>query len=77
MPELIADDHPLSLAVNRGESAYIVKGVNPADVPSSPRQAVEGSVFSAIGLPETQVGTEATRYAYGHGLVDHSLRDHG
>jgi DNA-binding NarL/FixJ family response regulator len=119
--------------LNRGASAYIVKSVNPADVPSALRQAVEGSVFSAIGLPETQavddaakaaglteretailkalarglsndaIGkelwvaeqtvkfhltniyrklgvsnrTEATRYAYENGLVDHSLRDHG
>ena len=119
--------------LNRGASAYIVKSVNPADVPSALRQAVEGSVFSAIGLPETQVAadaakaaglteretailkalarglsndaigkelwvaeqtvkfhltniyrklgvsnrTEATRYAYENGLVDHSLRDHG
>src|SRR6266545_619368 len=109
------------------------RGVSPVDVPSALRQAVEGSVFSAIGLPEKQVAddaakaaglteretsilkalarglsndaigkelwvaeqtvkfhltniyrklgvsnrTEATRYAYEHGLVDHSLRDHG
>ena len=118
--------------LNRGASAYIVKSVNPVDVPSALRQAVEGSVFSAIGLPEKQVSedaakaaglteretailkalarglsndaigkelwvaeqtvkfhltniyrklgvsnrTEATRYAYEHGLVDMSARDH-
>ena len=119
--------------LNRGASAYIVKSVNPVDVPSALRQALEGSVFNAIGLPEKQVAddaakkaglteretsilkalarglsndaigkelwvaeqtvkfhltniyrklgvsnrTEATRYAYENGLVDHSLRDHG
>jgi DNA-binding NarL/FixJ family response regulator len=49
--------------LNRGASAYIVKSVNPADVPSALRQAVEGSVFSAIGLPETQVADDAAKAA--------------
>jgi DNA-binding NarL/FixJ family response regulator len=126
-PDVIQD------VLNRGASAYIVKSVNPVDVPSALRQALEGSVFNAIGLPEKQVAddaakaaglteretsilkalarglsndaigkelwvaeqtvkfhltniyrklgvsnrTEATRYAYEHGLVDTSLRDHG
>jgi DNA-binding NarL/FixJ family response regulator len=126
-PDVIQD------VLNRGASAYIVKSVNPVDVPSALRQALEGSVFNAIGLPEKQVSddaakaaglteressilkalarglsndaigkelwvaeqtvkfhltniyrklgvsnrTEATRYAYENGLVDHSLRDHG
>jgi len=125
-PDVIQD------VLNRGASAYIVKSVNPVDVPSALRQALEGSVFNAIGLPEKQVAddaakaaglteretsilkalarglsndaigkelwvaeqtvkfhltniyrklgvsnrTEATRYAYENGLVDHSLRDH-
>jgi DNA-binding NarL/FixJ family response regulator len=126
------DANVIQDVLNRGASAYIVKSVNPADVPSALRQALEGSVFNAIGLPETQVAddaakavglteretailkalarglsndaigkelwvaeqtvkfhltniyrklgvsnrTEATRYAYEHGLVDTSLRDH-
>ena len=126
-PDVIQD------VLNRGASAYIVKSVNPVDIPSALRQALEGSVFNAIGLPEKQVAddaakkaglteretsilkalarglsndaigkelwvaeqtvkfhltniyrklgvsnrTEATRYAYENGLVDHSLRDHG
>ena len=126
-PDVIQD------VLNRGASAYIVKSVNPVDVPSALRQALDGSVFNAIGLPEKQVAddaakkaglteretsilkalarglsndaigkelwvaeqtvkfhltniyrklgvsnrTEATRYAYENGLVDHSLRDHG
>ena len=49
--------------LKRGASAYIVKSVNPADVPSALRQAVEGSVFSAIGLPETQVADDAAKAA--------------
>src|SRR5205809_2890678 len=49
--------------LNRGASAYIVKSVNPVDVPSALRQAVEGSVFSAIGLPEKQVADDAAKQA--------------
>jgi len=56
-PDVIQD------VLNRGASAYIVKSVNPVDVPSALRQAVEGSVFSAIGLPEKQVADEAAKAA--------------
>src|SRR5205823_11508755 len=49
--------------LNRGASAYIVKSVNPVDVPSALRQAVEGSVFSAIGRPEKQVADDAAKAA--------------
>jgi DNA-binding NarL/FixJ family response regulator len=125
-PKIIQD------VLNRGASAYIVKSVNPVDIPSALRQALEGSVFNAIGLPEQRVSenaakaaglteretsilqalarglsndaigkelwvaeqtvkfhltniyrklevsnrTEATRYAYEHGLVDTPDREH-
>ena len=39
--------------LKRGASAYIVKSVNPVDLPAALRQAIEGTVFSAIGLPES------------------------
>ncbi len=125
------DEHVIQTVLKRGASAYIVKSINPIDLPSALRQAVEGTVYSAIGLPadsgsaaraagltdrETAIlsavarglsndaigkelwvaeqtvkfhltniyrklgvsnRTEATRYAYENGLVDHSLRDHG
>ena len=45
-----------------GASAYIVKSVNPVDLPSTLRQVVEGTVFTAIGLPE---GREAAAKAAG------------
>jgi DNA-binding NarL/FixJ family response regulator len=56
-PELIQD------VLNRGASAYIVKSVNPVDIPSALRQALEGSVFNAIGLPETRVSEDAAKAA--------------
>src|SRR6266436_5564024 len=127
------DPEVVQTVLNHGAAAYVVKSVNPIDLSSALRQALEGTVFSAIGLPEKtaqedavkaaglterettilralarglsneaigkelwvaeqtvkfhltniyrKLGvsnrTEATRYAYEHGLVDHSLRDHG
>jgi DNA-binding NarL/FixJ family response regulator len=38
-------------ALRRGASAYISKGVDPSDLPSTLRQAIEGNVFSASALP--------------------------
>ena len=39
-------------AMKRGAAAYIVKSVNPADLPSALRQVVEGTFYSVAGLPE-------------------------
>ena len=48
-PELIA------AALRRGASAYLAKSVNPTDLPSTLRQAIEGNVFSTSGmLTETE-----------------------
>jgi DNA-binding NarL/FixJ family response regulator len=46
------DQNVIQTALQRGASAYIVKSINPIDLPSALRQAVEGTVYSAIGLPE-------------------------
>jgi DNA-binding NarL/FixJ family response regulator len=43
-PELIRS------ALNRGASAFIVKTVNPLDIPSALRQAYEGTVYHALGV---------------------------
>ena len=43
-PELIA------AALRRGASAYLAKSVDPNDLPSTLRQAVEGNVFSASAV---------------------------
>jgi DNA-binding NarL/FixJ family response regulator len=60
-PDVIQD------VLNRGASAYIVKSVNPVDIPSALRQALEGSVFNAVGLPEARVAEDAAKAA---GLTD-------
>jgi DNA-binding NarL/FixJ family response regulator len=46
------DESVIQTVLKRGASAYIVKTINPIDLPSALRQAMEGTVFSAIGLPE-------------------------
>jgi DNA-binding NarL/FixJ family response regulator len=46
------DENVIANVLKRGASAYVVKSVNPVDLPSVLRQAVDGTVFSAIGLPE-------------------------
>jgi len=46
------DENVIQTVLKRGASAYIVKSINPIDLPSALRQAMEGTVFSAIGLPE-------------------------
>jgi DNA-binding NarL/FixJ family response regulator len=126
------DPEIVQTVLNHGAAAYIVKSVNPIDLSSALRQALEGTVFSAVGLPEKTaqedavkaagltdrettilkalarglsneaIGkelwvaqqtvkfhltniyrkldvknrTEAARYAYEHGLIDHSQADH-
>jgi DNA-binding NarL/FixJ family response regulator len=46
------DDNVIQTVLKMGASAYIVKSINPIDLPSALRQAVEGTVYSAIGVPE-------------------------
>jgi DNA-binding NarL/FixJ family response regulator len=45
------DENLIQTVLKRGASAYIVKSINPIDLPSALRQAIEGTVYSAIGLP--------------------------
>jgi DNA-binding NarL/FixJ family response regulator len=53
-------------ALRRGASAYVVKSVDPADLPSTLRQVVSGTVFSTVGAQEL---TE-TASARAAGLTD-------
>jgi DNA-binding NarL/FixJ family response regulator len=46
------DEKLIENVLKRGASAYIVKSVNPIDLPGALRQAVEGNVFNTIGLPD-------------------------
>jgi DNA-binding NarL/FixJ family response regulator len=42
----------IQAALSKGASAYVIKSVNPIDLASTLRQAMEGNVFHAVGLPE-------------------------
>ena len=42
----------IQAALARGASGYIVKTINHIDLPSAIRQAVEGTVYHALGMPE-------------------------
>ena len=55
----------------RGACGYIVKSINPADLPSAIRQAVEGTVYHALGLPAATRQTRRRR----RGLTERELVD--
>ena len=45
------DPQVIQAALAKGASAYVIKSVNPADLSSTLRQVMEGSVFHSVGLP--------------------------
>jgi DNA-binding NarL/FixJ family response regulator len=49
---VFSDPEHIQAALKRGASGYIVKSVNPIDLPSALRQAVEGTVYHAVGFPD-------------------------
>jgi DNA-binding NarL/FixJ family response regulator len=46
------DPSVIQAAFDRGADAFIVKHIDPRDLPSALRQAVDGSVFQPLGLVE-------------------------
>jgi DNA-binding NarL/FixJ family response regulator len=56
---VFSDAEHIEGALKRGASGYIVKSINPLDLPSAIRQAVEGTVYHALGLPEADARSEA------------------
>jgi len=61
------DPEVVQTVLNHGAAAYVVKSVNPIDLSSALRQAREGTVFSAVGLPEKTAQQDAVKAA---GLTD-------
>ena len=53
------DQRMIETVLAHGASAYIVKSVNPIDLPSVIRQALEETVYTAIGLSEDNSATAA------------------
>jgi DNA-binding NarL/FixJ family response regulator len=50
---VFSDPEHIQAAFRHGANGYIVKSVNPVDLPSAIRQAMDGTVFHAVGLPES------------------------
>ena len=48
------DAEHIEAALRRGACGYIVKSIDPRDLPSAIRQAVEGNFYYALGLPDAQ-----------------------
>jgi DNA-binding NarL/FixJ family response regulator len=46
------DEKVIQTVLQRGAAAYVVKSVNPVDLPSVLRQAMDGTVYSAVGMPD-------------------------
>jgi DNA-binding NarL/FixJ family response regulator len=59
----------IQTALKRGASGYMLKTVNPVDLPAALRTAVAGTVYNAIGASET-VPDEGARAA---GLTDREI----
>jgi DNA-binding NarL/FixJ family response regulator len=59
MMSVFDDPQHIESALRRGASGYIVKSVNPQDLPSALRQAVEGTVYHALGVPEADESSAA------------------
>jgi len=57
------DPEVVQTVLNHGAAAYVVKSVNPIDLSSALRQALDGTVFSAIGLPEKTAQEDAVKAA--------------
>jgi DNA-binding NarL/FixJ family response regulator len=56
-------------ALRRGASAYVVKSVDPADLPSTLRQVASGTVFSTVSAP----GSEEPTAGQSAGLTDREI----
>jgi DNA-binding NarL/FixJ family response regulator len=63
------DPELIQTALKRGASAYIVKTVNPDDLAAALRQAMEGNVFTTVGVSEDS-GERAAKDA---GLTEREL----
>ena len=48
----VDDPSVIQAAFNRGASAFIVKHIDPRDLPAAIRQAIAGAIFQPLGLLE-------------------------
>jgi DNA-binding NarL/FixJ family response regulator len=63
------DPELIQTALKRGANAYIVKTVDPGDLPGALRQAMDGNVFTTVGVSDDP-GEKAAKEA---GLTDREV----
>lgn len=71
---MFEDSEHIDQALHQGASGYVVKSINPLDLPSTIRQVVEGTVYHPRGRG-TEGGSSAGGSGGGHpgGLTDREL----
>jgi DNA-binding NarL/FixJ family response regulator len=62
------DAEHIEAVLSRGAAGYIVKSINPRDLAAAIRQAIDGTVFNAIGMPAHDDGAHG-----GTGLTEREL----
>ena len=67
MLSVSTDEKLIENVLRRGASAYVVKSVDPVDLPGVIRQALDETVYTAIGLPDDSDAARAV------GLTDREL----
>jgi DNA-binding NarL/FixJ family response regulator len=65
---VFSDAEHIEAALSRGAAAYIAKSINPADLAAAVTQAVNGTVYHALGLLEETVDA-----ANEHGLTEREV----
>ena len=48
------NEHMIESALQRGATAYVVKNIDPSDLPSTLRQAFEGNVYSSVSAVDAE-----------------------
>ncbi len=66
---VFSDPDHIEAALKRGANGYIVKSINPLDLPSALRQAVEETVYNVLGVPEH----DQQRHAREAGLTEREI----
>ncbi len=69
MLSVFNDPAHIEAAFKRGANGYIVKSINPLDLPSALRQAVEETVYNVLGAPDQ----EGPRHAREAGLTEREI----
>lgn len=68
-----ADGQEIQRALRRGASGYLVKSINPADIPGALRQVIEGTAYYAMAGDGDEAEDPGAEFARKHGLTPREL----